>query len=263
MRVRRKRRKVFFPLLVIGIIIVIILFLFIVKNEFLNIKSVEIVDNNLDCVNQAFIKEESRFIGKNLFNVETKNTETKIKNKFLCIKDISFSKVLPNKLRMHITTRKPLLRVIKFQEMEASTSSILENISTPSAQQSVESYFMDDEGILFAKSLDDLDIPNIFVIDKNITLGRKISGINIESVIKILNNLRVFGVDTKTILISGNDLVIYSVPKIIFSLKNEIDLQIASLQLILERSKIDSSKVEFIDLRFDKPIIKIAPKKNG
>ena len=50
-------------------------------------------------------------------------------------------------------------------------------------------------------------------------------------------------------------------PKVFFRLDNEIDLQLASLQLILEKAKIDERILEFIDLRFDKPIVRFAPKK--
>ena len=52
-----------------------------------------------------------------------------------------------------------------------------------------------------------------------------------------------------------------SVIKVIFRLKNEVDIQLASLQLILDKAKIDEKELEFIDLRFDKPVVRYAPKK--
>ncbi|MBI4038755.1 hypothetical protein HY384_02235 [Candidatus Daviesbacteria bacterium] len=52
-------------------------------------------------------------------------------------------------------------------------------------------------------------------------------------------------------------------PRIIFRLSNSLDVQLASLQLILGKAKIDGSRLEFIDLRFDKPVLKFTPKESN
>lgn len=263
MRVGQKRKKISLQILIIGIVVLVVLILIFLKLKFLNINSVEVIGDNLDCASKAQVKEETHSIGKNLLSLETKNSVNQIKNKFICIKTITFSKVFPDKLKIAIAARKPAIKVVKLNDIEASFSSLLEDIATPSAQQSEEGYLMDDEGVIFSKVVDNLDLPDIFINNQNIALGRKLTNINVEDIFKILNKIKSFGIDIKTVVVSNNDFIIYSLPKIIFSLKNEIDPQIASLQLILEKSKIDGSMVDFIDLRFDKPIIKIAPKKNG
>jgi len=43
--------------------------------------------------------------------------------------------------------------------------------------------------------------------------------------------------------------------KIYFNLEEDMAFQLASLQLILNQDKIEKDKVEYIDLRFDKPVI--------
>ena len=44
---------------------------------------------------------------------------------------------------------------------------------------------------------------------------------------------------------------------VIFSKEKDFDFQVTSLQFILWRAKIEGNKPFFVDLRFDKPIVKI------
>ena len=84
--------------------------------------------------------------------------------------------------------------------------------------------------------------------------------------LQILRAVKKLGFDSLTTQILDNFFLIYPTslsPKVIFRLDQRIDVQIASLQLILEKAKMYSESLEFIDLRFDKPIVKFAPKKNG
>jgi hypothetical protein len=43
--------------------------------------------------------------------------------------------------------------------------------------------------------------------------------------------------------------------KVILNLKGEYLKQLASLQLILQKNKIDSKRIESVDLRFAKPVV--------
>ena len=79
----------------------------------------------------------------------------------------------------------------------------------------------------------------------------------------ILDKVKIYRLSITEASIFEDVLMNNTAPKIIFKLRNDIDKQIASLQLILEKAKMETSKLEFIDLRFDKPIVRIAPKKNG
>lgn len=44
---------------------------------------------------------------------------------------------------------------------------------------------------------------------------------------------------------------------VVFSKEKNLDFQVASLQFILWRAKIESKAPYFVDLRFDKPVVKI------
>ncbi|KKS13713.1 MAG: hypothetical protein UU67_C0020G0034, partial [Candidatus Daviesbacteria bacterium GW2011_GWB1_41_5] len=56
-------------------------------------------------------------------------------------------------------------------------------------------------------------------------------------------------------------LIIFAQYKVILSLQKDIPLQLASLQLITEKAKIDGRLIEVVDTRFNKPVVVYAPKK--
>lgn len=258
-----KNKKNFFVLFISSIFIFLIFFLLFIKLNFLKIKKLEVLSQNLDCVNKDQIKEVANLYGKSFFNLDTDTVAKQIKEKFYCVKNISFSKRIPNTVKIDVLGRQPIAQIRKLDGIEASSSALFEIFATPSAIQSENRYLLDDEGVVFAKTDVTSNLPAIFVNNLNISLGKKVLGSNTENTLKILEKIKVFGLDISKSIVSSNYLYLFSDPRVIFKLEGDVEAQIASLQLILEKSKIDASKVEFIDLRFDKPIIKIAPKKNG
>lgn len=263
----RRKSKKNLPLLKILIIaaIFILLFIFLLfRLHFFNIQKIEITGSDLSCAGQEKIVDSSQILGKNFFTVNTKELTASIIRKFICIKNVTLFKIFPNKIRIEVITRSPQVKLITLKNFESSSSSsLLENVATPAAEQSLDTYLVDKDGVFFAKGSSGLDIPAVFIYNANISLGKKLENGTAENSLKILDKLNLFGLNVKSSLILDNFFIIYTSPKIIFRLDGDIDAQIASLQLILRKAKIDSSQVEFIDLRFDKPIIKIAPKKNG
>lgn len=230
--------------------LLIILFLgltlfIILKSNFFNIKQVEVfVTNRLDCANQTQLKDSSELFMKNIFFINSDHVEKKIKEKYICVKNITLTKNFVDKVEINVSGREPAAYLI----------------ATPSAQQAT-SFLMDDEGVVFSKDVNNLTIPTIFVNITNFSLGQKLE--EAAESLKILDKIKTYGLDKKISAVEDNSLIIHSNPKVIFSLGTNIDKQLASLQLILDKAKIDDVNIEFIDLRFDKPVVKITPKKNG
>lgn len=259
----KKSKKKLYIFSTLCILLVLILLVFFLKFNIFKINNLEVLGRNLDCVNKEQIKESIGIYGKSFLNVDTESITKKLKEKFYCIKSINYSKKIPDTIKIDISTRNPLYQIKKLKEIESSASSLFEIFATPSAITSEEIYLVDDEGVIFAKTDNAGNLPSIFVFNANLYLGGKISNNYSENILKILNEIQIFNLDISISMINMDNLYLFSYPRIIFKLNSDMRAQIASLQLILEKSKIDSSKVEFIDLRFDKPIIKIAPKKNG
>lgn len=237
--------------------------LLIFKSGIFNIKTIEVnVINNLGCASLDQLKDASQLLGQNIFWVSNVTTSKNIKNKFVCVKEVGLSKQFPDIVKLDVLGREPKAKLLNLPHM-ATASANLENIATPSAEQPLDIFLVDEE-VIFAKDTNRFLVPKIFLRDFNLSEGRKADYL-IKEVLNILEKLKSFGLNIQTTQIINQFLVIFPEnlqPKIIFRLGKDINAQIASLQLILKIAKIDSSSVEFIDLRFDKPVVRFAPKKN-
>lgn len=243
------------------VVILIVLIVLVFKLGFFNIKYLEVFANGLICTDSEQIKKTISIQGNNLFFLNTKKISDNILQNFTCVKSSTISQIFPNKIKVEIIGRTPAAMLLSLKDFHATTSAFVEEIATPGAKVLTDFHLIDQEGIIFAKVSDRLDIPNIF-IDGDILSNKKIQGDLARNILKVINKVKEFGGDNQTSQIYNDSLIIFSIPKIIFNLNEDINTQIASLQLILEKAKIDDVKLEFIDLRFDKPIVKFAPKKN-
>ena len=248
---KSKGQRNFFGL----IIFAITFFIFFFKSNLFAIKKIDVVKNNIPCATENQLQNSLGLTGKNFFLLDVKDTQVSLKSKYICIKDVKLSRILPNKIKLEVIGRIPWVSLIQVKNIEASGSSIIENIATPSATQIDEVLTADMEGVVFLKNNFINNIPKIYVY--NI-----LQNDYLKKSLKILQYLKIIGMDNTETNIINNFLITNSIPRVIFKLDQDLSLQIASLQLILQRAKIDSKELEFIDLRFDKPIVKFAPKKN-
>ena len=245
------------------IIILASLFIFeIFKLNLFTVQKVEIKKTLADCASETILREKSALLNKNIFLINEKNVQDNLKENFICIKNINFSKSLPNKIKMHVIGRTAIATAVAIKDWEASASSLIQSTATPSASQIADRYMIDDEGIIFGKNDNYSDLPEVEVIGVELMVAGSLPNDHLKKYLKILEELKSLKIDSKQTFILKDLLITNSLPKIAFNLENNIEIQIASLQLIVQKAKIDESTLVFIDLRFDKPIVKIAPKTN-
>lgn len=267
--------KIVIPVLILALLAGIY-FLFSAKVFF--IKFVEINLNKIECVDENKLKEHSVLLGKNFFYLDFYKIENDLKKKFFCIKRISFSKKLPDYVKMEVFGREAAALLISTKQMEASESGILENFMQTQASSSAEAsnsakvsfssntmsekFVVDNEGVIFSKNYDQFSAPEVYIGGVNLSLGQRLEEGLVSNTLRILEKVKVYGIIIKEAkILSEKTLLINGDPKVVFRLDGDIDKQIASLQLIVKTAKIDSNTLELIDLRFDKPIVKFAPKK--
>lgn len=256
----KKRSALIIFLLIIFFILTLFLFF---SSNFFTIKRIEIKSEKIDCANEGQLKDAISLSGQNFFLVNTQNVIKNLLARFTCVGNINLSRSFPDKIKLEFIGREPVATLINLQKSEASVSALVTNIATPSAEQIQQSYSVDSEGVIFAKLEGELNIPKIYVFDLDIKENNLRNEL-IASGLKILDRVRTFGLEVQDTWIKDDIFLINSIdgePKVIFRLNSTIDVQIASLQLILQKAKIDENRLEFIDLRFDKPVVKFAPKK--
>ena len=265
--IRKEKRKFarFSKIIFLSLTALFILVAFsLARSSFFHIKQIEIQGDKIDCVDSDQLKNASGLYGQNFFLLSSKKLQEELKAKFVCIKVVTVDRLIPDKVKIEISSRKPTAILLKVKDKQASPSSLIENIATPEAGAVQDRYIVDSEGVVFSKSMDDSNVPKIFYFDPEIAVGEKLENSFINNALKILDKIKTFGVATKKSWIAEEFFIINpdtSDPKIIFRLDSQIDIQLASLQLILTEAKIDLRELTFIDLRFDKPVVRFAPKK--
>lgn len=198
--------------------------------KFFSIRKVEVRLDKINCADNVSLKNEITLVGENLFLIDEQNLKNRLKEKFFCIADVVFAKSLPNKVSLNILGRKPKLILM----------------ATPSGGIMV----VDEEGVMLSEE-------NLPGLAKIFVSGEKIEASDIKKIIQITDWLEVLGWEIKLVRIDEKrNLFVDSVYKVYFSLEKSVDHQLASLQLILNQAKIEKEKVEYIDLRFDNPVIK-------
>ncbi len=256
---KRKRARSKKKLVLLGLFLAIILSLFvIVRFNIFVIKSVEISLDKISCVSSEQIKNSSKLLGQNFFLINSSKVENDLKNKFICIGKVGLSRIFPNKIKLNILSRKQAAVLVILSEEQASDS------ATPSAvlRGDEKKFVVDNEGVIYSSSIEQISAPTVYVTGIELSLGQKVRGNIINNTLKIIGKIQSFGLELADAEIYSNMfLLVNSRPKMIFLLNDNVDNQIASLQLIYDQAKIDSKALEFIDLRFDKPVVRFAPKK--
>ena len=255
-------------LLIFILILLFFLFLFFGLKLFtINIIAVKIT--NAGCVLEKSISQDKDLLGSSLLFINLLKKEEKLKKQLICIKKISFAKQYPHKISLEIFGRNPKIAFVGVKK-ESTSSSILtdlvENEASNVAQiqyKGSDLFISDDEGVIFSKDSMDINIPVVYFFNRDFKIGDNLGYdliLNINNAIQSLSNL---GLKSRVLFLDAHELLLQDTGfSIILSLKKDLNLQIASLQLILEKAKIEKGNVEFIDLRFDKPIIKFATNKN-
>lgn len=253
----------------IFIFVILIFFALIFKFGFLNISQVELERNNAECINNQNILSEIKIKGENIFLINEQNIKEKILSKYICVKDVILEKKFPNQLKIIINERKGLAMVSSFvntslinlKDFEATSASSTAIIdwSLPSKSAN-EDFILDDEGMIFTQNNGNY-LPNLFISNQILQIGNRIRNIDFNKVSLLFNKLPQMNINITQIKINEHNFQILSEPKIVFSLEKDVLLQLASLQLILDKAKIDNRNMETIDLRFNKPVVQYLPKK--
>ncbi len=254
-------KKAFLLFTIVGLISVLIY-----KFELYSIKISDIIINDAFCVNKSQV-EDTLGLGKlNILSISFGLPKNSLLAKYPCVEDVRIERSFPRSIKIHVIGRKPFLKLANYQvvkgldlsqiEASSSSTSALLNWDIEGVQQA--RFIADHVGIVF-KEEDIQGLPLIFITEE-LKTGFKFDIKDYTALIQILDNLskEYQGLEGKIV---GNNLMIKTPQKMVFSLNRDVNRQLASLQLILQKAKINGESMELIDLRFDKPIVVYNPKK--
>lgn len=244
--------------------VLILSILGVLKFNLLAVRQTSIQIKNAGCVTDGDIKSYIDFTGQNIFLINKESDRAKLVLKYPCIKEVIFiAHFFPPQVNILINGRSPLSKIIsipptilpelKMFDATPSSQAALLDWTYPESSSSV-AFIVDSEGVIFTRS--DENLPIIFWPEQDFSVGKRLEGNLFNKTASILSKVDHI---SKAKLV-GFDLQIWASERVTFSLKNDVLGQLASLQLILQKAKIDERVVETIDLRFDKPVVVYSPK---
>jgi hypothetical protein len=236
----------------------------------LNIKEVE-VNNSLSCASPSEIKNQAKLEGQNIFLINESSYNRVLKSKIVCLEKLEISKKSLQKIELKVFEKPPVLlvNVIKPKErsldlapMEATASTQASNLDFAITQDSLGEFLVDKDGLIYGHLQSVLSgVPFFYLEDEKVNIGEFLPNNLVNKVLSIFETLNKEGIALDSLKVSGEKVLVSSNPRLVFSLKKDLNTQFASLQLILQKAKMDSNTIDQIDLRFDKPVVIFSSKK--
>lgn len=236
--------------------------LIIWKSGIFNISKISLEINNASCVNEQSLKSDLNLDGKNILVISQDTVFEKVANKYPCIGQVRVERQFPHDIKIKIEGRNPVAGLISLPETSIQFLNSLE--ATPSSQTALlnwsfpnrptESFLIDETGIIFGNN-ESGDLPVIFINNQNLKVGYTMDPQLWVKSFFILDGLKKINIEFSKVKMIDDCLQVEANPKIAFSLSRDILKQLTSLQLILQKAKIDGRIIETIDLRFDKPVV--------
>lgn len=267
--------------LFLGFLCLVLLFVFFLSRLFL-IKKITFHLNNLYCVDQATLEKNLNLVSKNILFLNQVKISQELFKKYPCIGKVDIINKYPQLVEVNIDSRKPalILNVLKLASDSGSLTASEVQIASGSSFLNIEDdkfslkekLVVDDTGVVFSNDFSKYQLPQTEYIGELLQIGGS-GNESLAAAIYIIKKLPQMSVDiTRSLILGGRAVIVLSSQKIIFSLEKDKDIQLASLQLILQKAKMSTSGlsstkmgskvINTIDLRFDKPIVIYTPKKN-
>jgi len=226
-----------FIFLIAGSFLIIFSFFQLLRGNFFKINQVICLDNQHPCQAELWFEVNGLVLGKNIVSLSPQKTKQLIKDELPGINQVEIKKKLPDKLIVHLTKRKPIAVV----------------------EANKEYYQVDYQGVILAKLDQPADLPLIASGEVSVAVdNHQLESSVILSSLDFLYQLLIKNIEARRLEITDSrELTVFlkTGPKVLISLDKNIKEQVDSLQLILERAKIEGKQIELIDLRFDKPVI--------
>ncbi len=237
-----------------------------------SITQYHVITNGVSCINSSQIESELGLKDKNYFLIDFAPISQLLKSKYVCIKDVDYRFEFPQKLNISLNKRIPMAKLVlsdeakdlSLREMEASpsTSSSLLNFRFNESTNSGDFLIVDSEGVVFEQSEGGF-LPNIFIDSSDLKVGSFLDKSTFEGISNVQSKLSNLGLGFTESKIISNYLLVNGAPRLIFDLVDDVNKQLISLQLILNKARMDNSEIESIDLRFKNPVVIYSDKKTN
>ncbi len=263
------------PLIYFLFFVFFILGLFVFFNtNLLKVSEVRFKSDLKRCTNTNSIEGFLDLKGKNIILIDESIIISKVKQKFSCLDNLTIKKIYPDKLEISLHERVPEMIVTFATEKEKKLELDLPEASAASSTAGLFRFdieiatesgrvLVDKSGFIISSLGNELSefagLPRVYLVN----FGKQAFIIENSIIPKTLTIIKSINFSFNTLTVKEDMLFVSGEQNVVLSLSKEINRQLASLQLILQKATIDLKPIEFIDLRFDKPVVIYSPKKKN
>lgn len=207
-------------------------------------------------INTNDFKNLSKF---NIFNVNIDKLKANISKNNPGIEQVYIQKLFPNALSVNIIDRIPVGIAVNGTLTEINinpNASGSADIRYDFQKNDGGDFFIDVNGYLFNKSNQELPIMGTDLQNK--TAGDRISEPTVLFMLQTLQKLKTTH-EAASWIVNKNNKVVLKLSDgslILLDSNSNIEEQLSSLQIITNRFRIEGRKFEYLDLRFQKPVVK-------
>jgi cell division septal protein FtsQ len=198
--------------------------------------------STIDVLGDKNLKGAIKIKGKIIFFISSSKTERELVNLNPEVKKAKIIKIYPNKIRIEVEKDSP---VVSFSVAGGY-------------------FFLGQEGRILAKKKEgEKNLPSINYYQKlhyqGYDTGEKLSYKDILDSLYFLVEFNYLGIRINSIDINSLNMIIFNLgdKKIFFTTSKKREEQYQTLKKLIERFKIEKVEYESIDLRFEKPIVKL------
>jgi hypothetical protein len=230
---RKKWFKIAKPFIFIGIKIIIAYILFLI-----GVFQIKNIEPNIELKHANIQQATNQYLGQEYFSLNLDNLEEDILNSERYIKSVNAEKVFPNKVRLKIEEYIPMF-YLEYKET---------------------CYIFSQEGVIVEEQLEyeECVLENGILLesDQNILAeNRLIFDTEVSETVDVLTE---FGWEVSKVKFNKNVLNFTDGEKtVVIEVNQEYENQLAKLYLILEKANIEGIEYESLDLRFQRPVMKL------
>ena len=238
-----------------------VLLFWLIKDQPWRFKKFIFKTADLSCVGNNDLLKAITLSGYNFFSFNELSLEKALKEKYDCLGSIKLNKKFPQTVEISAVERRGLFLIKGYELPEATDSAQL----TADFEGAVErgQFLVDNRGFVFKANSSASNLPVVNYYGGQLREGMHLRGDLVQNLSLILQKLTELNIAVSEIKIAGDRLVLRSEPLLEFSLSKDPLKQIVSLQLILQRAKMDSKQIDKVDLRFDKAVVLYSSRKSS
>jgi len=197
---------------------------------------------------------------KNIFLIDAGAIKESIIRENPDVEQVIVKKNFFGSLSIFITYRKPLavaVNAILTENTYQPDASVSAEIKYGFERKDDNDYFIDLKGYLFKKN-DESEFPIIGLDLQNKKTGDSMAEPKVLFMLSVLNTLHNSGESLSWVSSKENKVAVSlsDGSYVLFDSTKDLDYQLSSLQIIRNRFRIEGRKFEYLDLRFQKPVVK-------